>query len=130
MIQARVIIEIMGSPKEHVEKAMETVVDKFKKEDNVKVIKEDISKIAEVKQFWSTFVEFEIEIENIARLFDICFDYMPSSIEILEPEKVDLESEYTTDLLNDLLAKLHRYDMLVKNLNAQNFVLKKKLNIK
>ncbi len=120
----------MGSPKEHVEKAIKTVVEKLKKEDNVKLTKEDISKTAKIKEFWSTFAEVEIEIENIARLFDICFDYMPSSVEILEPEKIDLKSEYITDLLNDLLAKLHRYDMLVKNLNAQNFVLKKKLNIK
>ncbi len=124
------IVEIMGDPKEHVEKVIVVVVDKLKKEDNVKIIKEDISEVTKVKEFWSSFAEVEIEVENIARLFDICFDYMPSSMEILEPEKIDFKSEYISDILNDLLAKLHRYDMLVKNLNAQNFIFKKKLDIK
>jgi len=128
MIKARIIIEVMGSPKEHIEKVIKVVADKLKKEDNIKIVKEDISEVAKVKDFWSAFAEVEIEIENIARLTDICFDYMPSSVEILEPEKIDFKSEYISDLLNDLLAKLHRYDMLLKNLNAQNFVLKKKLD--
>ncbi|GAG22485.1 unnamed protein product, partial [marine sediment metagenome] len=35
-----------------------------------------------------------------------------------------------TDLMNDMLAKLHQYDMVMKNLYAQSKVLQKKLEEK
>jgi hypothetical protein len=52
---------------------------------------------------------------------------MPSSIEILEPEKIGGTREPLTNLLNDLIARLHQYDMLLKNLHAENLMLKKKV---
>ena len=55
---------------------------------------------------------------------------MPSSIENLEPENFAIKANNLNDLLNDLLARLHKYDMLLKNFNAENSLLKKKLEEK
>lgn len=130
MLKARIIIEILGSPKEHVEKSIRLVVDKIKEEKKVTLVSEYISEAAEVKGFWSSFTELTIEVEYIKRLVDICFDYMPSTVEILEPESINFESNKIESMLNDLLARIHRYDMLLKNFNAENYLLKQKLEKK
>jgi len=127
-ITLRVIIEIMGSPKDHVEKTMQLVLEKFKKEYAVK--KEDLTEATQVKQFWSTFVELEAEIDKLDQLTAICFDYLPSSVEVIGPTSLEIKNQSISDLMNDLLAKLHRYDMVLKNLNAENILLKKQTKSK
>ena len=49
---------------------------------------------------------------------------MPSSIEILGPSELKIDNLSMNGLLNDLIARLHRYDMFLKNLHAENIVLK------
>ncbi len=127
MIKAIVVIELMGSPKEHIESLMKEIVENLKKEKDVKVHSHKMSDIAEVKGFWSSFTELEIEVKDIGKLVDISFDYMPSSIEILEPEKTEVDMKYMGDFINDLLARLHRYDMLIKNFYAENKLLKSRV---
>ncbi|MAG20032.1 hypothetical protein CL618_01200 [archaeon] len=120
----RAVIEIVGSPKEHVEKILGLVIEKIKKEE-LKVLRVDAFDAKEVKELWSCFAEVEIEFETLERFMGFCFDYMPSSIEILEPEELKVESGSFGDIINDLLAKLHQYDMLIKGLKAENIVLKR-----
>ena len=50
---------------------------------------------------------------------------MPSSIEIMDPIKLNINSNEVDDLLNDLLARLHNFTMFLKNLQAENIVLKR-----
>ena len=130
MIKTVIIIELMGSPKDHIEELIKKIVDNLKGEDKVKIIKEKISDTIEVKGFWSNFAELEIEVEDIAALVDICFDYMPSSIEILEPDKVEMDTRYMSNFVNDLLARLHKYDMMLKNFYAENKLLKDRIGKK
>ncbi len=126
-IVARIIIEILGSPKEHVEEVIHKIVDNIdKKEEDIKVIKGKSYEAEEVKGLWSSFAELDLEFKDEERLVGFCFDYMPSSIEILEPEVIKFEQKIFGELLNDLLARLHQYDMLTKNLRAENVILKKK----
>jgi len=129
-IQAKIVIEILGMPKEHVEDTMKKVIEKLKGEEGVKILKETTYKAEQVEKMWSTFSDLEIEVDDVSRLTGICFDYMPSSIEILAPHKVDLETAKITDLLNDLLAKIHKTDMMLKNAIAENSMLKQQLQKK
>jgi len=69
-----------------------------------------------VKEMWSTFTEFELEFNNFKKLTDFCFNFMPSSIEIIEPETNKLSSGSIEEMLNDVLAKLHQYDMALKRM--------------
>ncbi len=121
----RVVIEILGSPKEHVEKTMGMVIEKFKEEYDVK--KEKLHKAEQIKQFWNTFVEFEVEIDKIEKIIDISFNYLPSSIEVIEPSHINIKNQEFSNIFNDLLAKLHNYDMFLKNLRAENVLLKKQI---
>jgi len=127
-IISRIILEVLGAPKSHVEKTMELVVDKLKSEQNIQVLKKTTYEVEEQDNgLWSTFSEIEFETEDIQKVLDVCFDYMPSSVEILEPAGLDMDCAGLADMFNDLLAKLHRYDMLVKNFNAENQILKQKM---
>ncbi|MEK6835259.1 MAG: hypothetical protein AABX61_03290 [Nanoarchaeota archaeon] len=126
-ISARVVIEIAGFPKEHIEQVMQKVVDKVK--ENFKVIKSEIFDTVELKDkmagFWSVFTEIELKFDDINALTVFCFEYMPSSMEILEPEELKFGRMDFGGFINDLLARLHEYDMVVKNLQAENMVMKK-----
>jgi len=127
-IVARVIIEILGSPKTHVEETMKLVIDKMKDEQEIQLLKKTTYESEQQENsLWSTFSEVELEAETLQRLMDIAFDYMPSTIEILDPAGLEIDSNNMAEIINDLLAKLHRYDMLVKNFNAENKILKEKL---
>lgn len=129
-IQAKIVIEILGTPKEHVEHTMKMIVEKLKNEKEVKLLRETTYEAEQIKKLWSTFSDLEIEVEDVSKLVDVSFDYMPSSIEILEPHKMDIETTKLSDLLNDLLAKLHKVDMLLKNTMAENKMLKQQIQQK
>ena len=132
-IVSRVIIEILGAPKEHVENTMKMVIEELEKRKEVKILKKDFAEAENVKDeklknFWSSFVEVDLESEDIESLIGICFDFMPSSVEIIEPSDFRLNSRQVDDVLNDLLEKLHKFSMAMRNIHAENVLLKKKLD--
>ena len=122
-LTVRAIIEILGAPKEHVEETMNKIVEMVKK--NYAVRDSMIHEAKEMDKFWSTFVEIELKIKKVDDLVGFGFDFMPSSIEILEPSRIDTDNLEMNNLFNDLLARLHQYDMVLKNLSAQNKLLQK-----
>ena len=127
-ILSRVVIEVAGFPKDHIEQVMHKVVEKIG--ENFKVVKAEIFESVELKDkmagFWSIFSEIELKFEDINAITIFCFEYMPSSIEILELEELKFDSRNFAGFLNDLLSRLHEYDMVVKNLQAENMIMKKK----
>ncbi len=125
-IQAKIVVEILGTPKEHVEETMKKVIENLKNEEGIKLLREITYEAEKIKEMWSTFSDLDIEVEDVPKLVGICFDYMPSSVEIIEPTKMNIETVTISDLLNDLLARLHKTDMMLKNAVAENQLLKQK----
>src|SRR3989338_998263 len=125
-IRSRIIIEILGSPVEHVEKLMPDVVNELEKK-NIKILKKEVSEPAKVEKFYSSFAEVEFKCNDLDALLDICFDFMPSVVEIIEPKEFNIEPKILEDFLNDLLARLHRNSMVMRNLHAENVLMKKEL---
>jgi hypothetical protein len=130
-IIARVIIQMMGSPKKHIEDTMQMYMDKIVTDyKDIEIIEEKRSKAKKDKEnketeLFKIYTELEIEAKGIESLVWFCFDYMPSSVEILEPDKIIYDQHDFTDFLNDLQSKLHHTDMTIKNLSAENQVIKK-----
>lgn len=125
-IKARIIIEILGSPEEHVRKVINDVMSELEKRD-IKILQRDISEPKKVEKFYSTFAEVEFKCSSLERLLDVCFDFMPSVVEIIEPKKFEFAPKIMEDFLNDLLARLHRQSMVMRNLHAENVLMKKNL---
>ena len=126
-LNVRAIIEVLGFPVEHVDETMKRVVEKLKTEERFKVLKETVVPAEKVKEMFSSFCEVEVKLTDLGKLNYLCLHYLPSSIEILDVENVTFTAREFTQYLNDLIAVVHQYNMLVANANAQNQMLKEKL---
>ena len=119
IIRIKTIIELVGRPKEHIDKTMQKVVELLESNDKFSIIEKKITETKEIKGLWSTFGEFEINFSSFDDISTFCFEFMPSSIEIISPEKLKIDSREIENFTNDVLAKLHQYDMVVKQIILQ-----------
>lgn len=125
-VHFRVILEMVGKPKEHVEKTFKEYLEQLKQNEHISVISEDYNEPEEVEgDMFSSFSELELVTDGLANVVWFCFDYMPSSVEIYEPSELKYKAQDFTDFLNDLQARLHHIDMSVKTVNATNQKLNK-----
>ena len=125
-VVCREIIEIAGFPKEHVDQTMQNVVNHLKKQENFKLLSHKTFPSEKIKEMFSTFTEFELEFPRFDDILDFAFAFLPSSIEILKGKENFNVSE-VTGILNDTLAQLHKYDMVVKNLRLRVMALEKEV---
>jgi hypothetical protein len=127
-IRCKIIIEILGKPREHVEQALSAYIEKIRADSGLIVLNTSIADAKEKEELWSTFAELEMVVKGIPKLIAFCFDYMPSSIEILKPDEYLIRKSTIEDFINDLQARLHNVDMVVKTLKNENLFLRKNLN--
>ncbi|MBD3361616.1 hypothetical protein GF358_02365 [Candidatus Woesearchaeota archaeon] len=120
-IHTRAILEMLGAPKEYIEKTLKEYIQKLKKD--LKITKEEYEEAKPQGKMFSTFAELEIKFTNPNQMLDFCFEALPSSMEILAPEEMNFKSNDMSDFLNDLQSRLHEADMVVKSVRAQNKVL-------
>jgi len=124
-ILVRTIIEMLGAPKEHIEKTLKDYVEKLKTDKEFSIVKEEIVPAKEQDKLFSVFAELDIRFKTAQQLVDFCFDSMPSSVEIIEPSQLTLSAGALSDTLNDMQAKIHRNDMIVKTLKAKGSLVDK-----
>ena len=128
-IRIKTILEVLGKPKEFIKERIKDYLKKIKEDENLMIISENISEAKEEEgEVFSIFAEMEMVIKGMSNLVGFCLDYMPSSIEVLKPEKFDFEQRDFTNFVNDMLAKLHRTDMIAKKHGTENNILKKNMN--
>lgn len=127
-IRCKSIIEILGKPKEHVEKTMKMYIDKIKQDPEFIILNTIFSNAEEKEKLWAIFTEIDMIVKGIPKLIGFCFDYMPSSIEILKPEEFTMKYSTIQDFINDLQARLHAVDMVVKKQKNENDFLKRNMN--
>ncbi len=127
-IVTRITVEVLGSPKEHVEKALKSVIEKLKGDDQIKVTNIQMFECKEMdNKLWSTFADIEFETKELKKVLGICFDYMPSTVEILDPAGLEVDTNEVADLLNDMLTKLHKYSLVLTKLQTENIYMMKEL---
>lgn len=133
-IHAVIIIEILGRPADHVEKSLDGIIETLGKEKGVEITNKKAypAKVVEKEKvggqdLFTSFAEIELLTENLKRLIDIIFIYMPSSIEIIEPQEIKLKTNDANVFVNDLTERLHRYDAIAKTMIMQNSILQNQL---
>jgi hypothetical protein len=133
-LKVKVILEVLGKPEEHINKTLNLLKEKLEKDEQTFKLEStkifDAQSVKEPEGFFSGFVEADLVFKNLDKLTGFCFDYMPSSVEIIDPESVHMKNSDVNILLNDLLARMHQYDMAMKNMYAENMILKKELKEK
>lgn len=127
-LRCKIIIEILGKPKEHVEKTIKEYVEKIKKDSGFIVLNTNFAAAEEKDSLWATFVELDMVIKGLQNLIAFCFDYMPSSIEISKPDELIVQKSTVENMINDLQSRLHTVDMIVKKQKNENDFLRHNLN--
>lgn len=114
------IIEILGAPKEHVVSTLKAYVDKIRHDEQYTLLKEEFSEPKEMDKLFTQFVDLELLAKDASAIAFFCFDYMPSSIEIIEPQSFTYRAADFSAFFNDMQARLHKIDRFVKELAAQH----------
>lgn len=127
-IHLRAIFEIFGKPKENVDDAIKLLVEKLKTMDQYKIILEKYFDAKEVENMWSNFVELEILAKDLNSVIDLVIDYLPSSIEIIEPENVTLNANDMAGVLNDLSVRIIEINQEYQKAIIQSNIMRDKLN--
>ena len=127
MIRAKIISEVVGSPQNHVDDTLKLLLDKIKERKDFVVNNEQIFEAQKMENnpLFSGFIEYELELSDVKKVIDFCFDFMPSSIEIIEPDEFNINSFIISDLFNELMARLHQNELTLRNALAQIELLKK-----
>jgi hypothetical protein len=127
-VLCRVIFEMAGNPKEHIEKTLRNYINNIKEDPDYIFIKEYNAPCEEMDGVWSTFNESEILVANFEKLNILCFNLSPASIEILRPESITITHKKLGEWYNDLLSKIPEVGITVKNLTGEGDLLKVNLS--
>jgi len=119
-VHVRAILEIVGKPKKYVEDALQDHLKKIKTDKNFEITTETVEPAEEQEGFFSTFAEIEVLVKNTNSVLSLCFDYMPSSVEILEPQEIVLNNSVFSGLLNDMQTRLHVLNTGMLQMKDQN----------
>ncbi|MFC1753144.1 hypothetical protein ACFL96_07080 [Thermoproteota archaeon] len=124
-LRCTAIVEMMGSPKEYLSKTMKNYVERLKQNKKLFIVNAKFAKPKKHETMFTSFVEIEMLVKNAAELVFFCFDGMPSSIEIIEPESIKYDTTEFAGFLNDMVARMHRLDAHIKTIKAKASLLEK-----
>ena len=122
------IVEMAGRPPEHLKEALEKHIKILDDVKDIEVHSIKVSEPAEIKfedkkvegePMFTAFAEADFECESFARLSETMFDFMPSSVEVIEPSKITMDLHDATNLLNNISGRMHRYDEIAKIAGAR-----------
>jgi hypothetical protein len=129
-LTAILMLEIIGRPAEHLTETLNDIVTKMDAEPRVTIKEKKIAEPKEVeeqKDFFSSFAEIEVEVEGILDLVVLCFKYMPAHVEVVNPELIAVTNNSWSDILSEIVRKLHGYEEVTRVLQNERNILESKL---
>ncbi len=128
-LRANIIFEIIGKPKEHIEKTLKSYIENIKQDEELTIVNEEYENAEEMEDgVFGVVAETEMLLPSLEKLNWLCINFTPASIEILEPNKKTITAKEIMDWTNDLLSRLHEIGMIQKNTQGQQDVLIKNFN--
>ncbi|MEN7981922.1 MAG: hypothetical protein ABFQ65_00560 [Nanoarchaeota archaeon] len=129
-ICVKMIIEVAGRPPEYLTKTLNEIIEKINEEKGVNVEDKKVNEpvvMKDQKDFYTSFAEVEIKIENMSILTVLILKYMPAHIEIIEPELIAVANNDWNDILNEFARRLHHYDEVARVMQTEKVILENKL---
>lgn len=129
-LTAIMMLEIIGRPVEYLTATLNEIVTKIDAEPRVQIKEKKIAEPKEIegqKDFYSSFAEIEVEVEGILDLVVLCFKYMPAHIEVVNPELIAVTNNSWSDILSEIVRKLHGYEEVARVLQNERNILEAKL---
>jgi hypothetical protein len=99
---------VESSLKRHIEK-LKNVKDAYVYETNFGEIKHVENPIKDVKEGYSQIVEIKLLVKNLSILLSIVITYGPSAIEILGPNKKEIDISEIQNIANMLAGIVHQF---------------------
>ncbi|MBL7206433.1 MAG: hypothetical protein ISS36_02440 [Candidatus Aenigmarchaeota archaeon] len=110
------MIEVLAVTEETAKSSLEKHIEGLEKEKNVLLYRKDFQKIEKVEKpiqgievAYSNLVEVEFVAKNLDTLVKIVMNYAPSSIEIIEPEKLKIDMGEAQGVLNSIAEMVHKF---------------------
>lgn len=130
-LHVRIILEILGRPAGYIKNSLNSLIDtRLAKDPGVTILKRDVKepvKVESTQDLFTTFSELELELKSLDTLFGLVFAYMPAHIEIISPAHIEISNNDLTSFTNKLALRLHDYDALTKQSQAEKEMLIQKL---
>lgn len=128
-VRAIIVFELVGKPREHIEQTLQAYVASIKSDGRVLSLNEEFADALEHEDgMFSAFVEMEALVQDVEALTWLAINFMPASIEVVEPEQLALGARDITNWYNDLLAKLHETSNILREERGVNSHLTEALN--
>ncbi len=115
-IRVWMMVEALAISEDAVKSALEKHIEKMEREKNFIVYKKEFGKVHKVQnplpnieEGYSYVVELECLSKNFERIIHIVMNYGPSAVEILEPEKIEMDMGEAQGILNAIAEILHRF---------------------
>lgn len=117
MVRTIMIVEMAGKPAEHVEETLNIHMNHLRDFKFVGVHSLMVSEpklIESSEGVYTCFSEADFETDTFDNMIRIIFEFMPSSVEVIEPSSIEITSKEMTDFLNNVSGRLHNYDNVAK----------------
>lgn len=129
-INAILVFDVIGKPPEHLTETLNDIIKKIDEEKGVSVKEKKINEpvfMKDQKEFYTSFAEIEVEVEEILYLAMLMFKYMPAHVEVISPELITLVNNGWNEIFNELVRRLHGYDEIARVIQMEKSILEKKL---
>ena len=116
-LRARGMIEVVGSPQEHVKSVLDEIKSELKKgflSSSLKLYKPKL-----VDKLYQGFLEFDLYFHNFQEFTLFSFKYYPSTVEITAPASFSLDLPMFNSFFNDVLTKVHEFGFALKDTKAE-----------
>jgi hypothetical protein len=115
-IKSTMIIEVLAINREATESALRKHVDKMVEEEDTMILGREFHEVQEVskplpnvEKAYSQIVDVDVLTRNFDQLVRLVVSYAPSSIEILEPEKLSIDMGEAQGILNSIAEIIHKF---------------------
>jgi hypothetical protein len=129
-LKVRVILEILGRPKEHVFESLKMLIEKMAKEPGIHITEKTINEpipVEKTDDLFTTFAEVYADLDSMDNYMGLIFAYMPAHIELIHPEKLEVTNGDFNALGNRIIMRLHDYDSITKRVIADRDMIANKL---
>jgi hypothetical protein len=115
-IKSSMIIEVLAITRDAAESSLRKHIEKMGNEDNTMILEatyHDTEELANptprIEKAYSKIVDVDVITRNFDQLVRIVVSYAPSSIEVIEPEKIKMDMGEAQAILNSMSEIIHKF---------------------
>ncbi|MEM5785191.1 MAG: hypothetical protein QW469_01475 [Candidatus Aenigmatarchaeota archaeon] len=115
-IKLNIFFEVLAINKETAENSLNSLFEKFEKEQGVKIYSKKFGESSKVlnpmkgiNEAWSSTLEITCIVKNFETAINLIIVYGPSAIEIIEPKELKININAAQTVLNSVAGIMHQF---------------------